>query len=300
MLQIYRERRMITIRVQAKNLSKVYGDYAAVNGISLQIKTGSLTAILGPNGAGKTTIIKLLTGQLTPSTGTITYQVGTKLGVVFQSSVLDADLTVIENLKFRAKQYQHVTLTKITELIQQLGIQNFTNQRYGTLSGGQKRRVDIARSLLNEPDILFLDEPTTGLDIQTRTVIWQLLHQLQMTRHLTIVLTTHYLDEADSADNIYVVDHGKVIGHGTASELKQHYAQRKLKLTLTPEALPDVMAQLVENSYQITGNVITIIPESVQAALVFLQRWQSVISDFDYQPGTMDDAFMTLTGKEMR
>ena len=177
--------------VQVKNLTKVYGDKVAVNGLNLEIESGSFTAILGPNGAGKSTTIQMLIGLLQPTSGQIIYAEQTKLGVVFQNSVLDANLTVVENLRIRAKQYKQVETGKIEQLIEQLGLASFAKQGYGTLSGGQKRRVDIARALLNSPDLLFLDEPTTGLDIQTRESIWKLLKDLQQKEKMTVVLITH-------------------------------------------------------------------------------------------------------------
>ncbi|KXU01825.1 Zinc ABC transporter, ATP-binding protein ZnuC [Streptococcus constellatus] len=190
--------------LETRYLSKVYGNKRVVHDLNLQIETGSFTAILGPNGAGKSTTIQMLTRLLQPTTGEILYNSNIKLGVVFQNSVLDDMLTVRENLDMRAGQYNMIDKGKVDSLIEQLGLKKFSTQLYGTLSGGQKRRVDIARALLNNPDVLLLDEPTTGLDIQTRKVIWDLIHHLQMKEKMTVILTTHYLDEADDADMIYI------------------------------------------------------------------------------------------------
>lgn len=284
----------------AKHLTKTYGRHVAVNGIDLQVEAGSLTAILGPNGAGKTTLIKMLIGQLTPSAGEITYQMTKKPGVVFQTSVLDAQLTVRENLSIRAQQYRHVPSGRIQELSEQLGLTKFLTQRYGTLSGGQKRRVDIARALLNQPEILFLDEPTTALDIQTRTAIWNLLQDLQRTQHLTIILTTHYLDEADTADNVYVVAAGRVIANGTAEAIKKQYAQNRLILTALqdPQALVEKL-QGASASIKVQANVVTCLVSNAEVALQLLDDCRSLISNFEFHPGTMDEAFMALTGKEL-
>lgn len=216
--------------VETKNLSKVYGDKVAVNGLDIQIERGSFTAILGPNGAGKSTTIQMLIGLLQPTSGQICYAEKPSLGVVFQNSVLDARLTVLENLTIRAKQYKEMPAGRIERLVSQLGLSAFAKQPYGTLSGGQKRRVDIARALLNSPDLLFLDEPTTGLDIQTRESIWSLLKQIQKEEQMTIVLTTHYLNEADDADQIYIVDHGQVIAQGSADQIKGNYARNVLRI----------------------------------------------------------------------
>lgn len=282
------------------NLTQKYGDHTAVDGINMDIEKGSLTAVLGPNGAGKSTTMRMLTGISQPSSGDIIYAPNTTIGVVFQSSVLDNQLTVKENLMIRAKQYRQVGLKQVEILIHDLGLTQFAGQLYETLSGGQKRRVDIARALLNNPDILFLDEPTTGLDIQTRLAIWQLLHDLQQTRQLTIVLTTHYLDEADHAQQVYVVDHGQIIASGSANQIKQRYASNQLTL-FTPDArslsekLPDNSSSQVINEHEIlikTGNA--------TEAITLITQYRSALTNFEYRLGTMDDAFVALTGKEMR
>ena len=286
--------------VETKNLSKVYGDEVAVNGLDIQIERGSFTAILGPNGAGKSTTIQMLIGLLQPTAGQIIYEEQTKLGVVFQNSVLDANLTVIENLQIRAKQYKRVEAGKIEKLIEQLGLTSFAKQRYGTLSGGQKRRVDIARALLNSPDLLFLDEPTTGLDIQTRESIWKLLKALQQKEKMTVVLTTHYLNEADDADKIYIVDHGQVIAQGSADQIKGNYARNVLRI-LTQHS-EDLKATLPTSCEWEQGkeNEFFFYPETTQEALALLSQLASYIEQFEFQAGTMDDAFMALTGREVR
>ena len=286
--------------VQVKNLTKVYGDKVAVNGLNLEIEAGSFTAILGPNGAGKSTTIQMLIGLLQSTSGQITYAEQTMLGVVFQNSVLDANLTVVENLQIRAKQYKQVETGKIEQLIEQLGLASFAKQRYGTLSGGQKRRVDIARALLNSPDLLFLDEPTTGLDIQTRESIWKLLKALQQKEKMTVVLTTHYLNEADDADKIYIVDHGQVIAQGSADQIKERYARNVLRiLTQDSEGLKAALSTSCEWE-QAKENEFFFYPEATQEALMLLSQLGSHIEQFEFQPGTMDDAFMALTGREVR
>jgi len=284
--------------LEAKQLTKTYGDHVAVNGLNLQIKQGSFTALLGPNGAGKSTTMNMLIGLLTPTAGKVTYQAQTKVGVVFQSSVLDGALTVQENLQIRAKQYRHVPRNKVAVVSQQLGLTEFLKQHYGTLSGGQKRRVDIARALLNDPDILFLDEPTTGLDIQTRTAIWTLLRHLQAERQLTVVLTTHYLDEADSADCVYIVDHGHLVASGTATEIKATYAADVLRLQAQDAA--QLRAKIRLEPVAATQNQLTFQVATAQAALDILLANRAMITDFEFRPGTMDDAFLSLTGKGMR
>lgn len=289
--------------LEAKGISQKYGDKVAVNQLSLSVQKGSLTALLGPNGAGKSTTMKMLIGLTKPTSGTVQYEQGTKIGVVFQNSVLDNELTVRENLESRANLYKGVNKARIAILITNLGLSGFANQRYGTLSGGQKRRVDIARALLNQPDILFLDEPTTALDIQSRMAIWHLLHQLQEQEGLTIVLTTHYLDEADHADKVYIVDHGQLIAKGSAEQIKKEHAKSRLIISLAPEKR-ELLIRTLDSAgyaYQAEGNEhLVILGLGSQATIELLSKVSAIIRDFEYRLGTMDDAFVALTGKEMR
>ncbi|MCI3917084.1 ABC transporter ATP-binding protein [Streptococcus intermedius] len=286
--------------LETRYLSKIYGNKRAVHDLNLQIEAGSFTAILGPNGAGKSTTIQMLTRLLQPTTGEILYNSNIKLGVVFQNSVLDDMLTVRENLDIRAGQYNRIDKGKVDSLIEQLGLKKFSTQLYGTLSGGQKRRVDIARALLNNPDVLFLDEPTTGLDIQTRKVIWDLIHHLQMKEKMTVILTTHYLDEADDADMIYIVDYGQVIAKGSADQIKEQYAQNFLKVFVTNSAdFKEIMEGNISFE-EVRPNEFLIHPETTGMALGLLTRGRSFIRQFEFRPGTMDDAFMALTGREVR
>ena len=286
--------------LETRHLSKIYGNKRAVHNLNLQIEAGSFTAILGPNGAGKSTTIQMLTKLLQPTTGEILYNSNIKLGVVFQNSVLDDMLTVRENLDIRAGQYNRIDKGKVDSLIEQLGLKKFSTQLYGTLSGGQKRRVDIARALLNNPDVLFLDEPTTGLDIQTRKVIWDLIHHLQMKEKMTVILTTHYLDEADDADMIYIVDYGQVIAKGSADQIKEQYAQNFLKVFVTNSAdFKEIMEGNISFE-EVRPNEFLIHPETTGMALGLLTRGRSFIRQFEFRPGTMDDAFMALTGREVR
>ena len=286
--------------LQAKNISKRYRNHLAVDNIQLQFKRGTFNAILGPNGAGKSTTISMLIGLKQPTQGEIIYESGTKIGVVFQTSVLDEMLTVRENLAIRARQYKGLKPNRVSSLIGRLGLSAFQKQKYGTLSGGQKRRVDIARALLSQPDILFLDEPTTGLDIQTRKSIWDLLYQLQREEGMTVVLTTHYLDEADEADQIYIVDHGKVIAQGSALDIKSQYAKNILKIrfkgieqieSLKTSGMSVEQQSQLEYVFQ---------PESEREAIDYLAQVRDRIAHFEFRPGTMDDAFIALTGREVR
>lgn len=174
----------------------------------------------------------MLTGLLKPTSGVISYAADLKIGLVFQNSILDNELTVKDNLYLRARMYRNFSQEWLEQLIDLIGIKNFLKQKFGTLSGGQKRRVDIARALICKPNLLFLDEPTTGLDIQTRNAIWELLTKLQEQQDLTIFLTTHYLEEAENADQMYILENGQILASGSAAEIKSQYAPNKLILTV--------------------------------------------------------------------
>ena len=286
--------------LQAKNISKRYGNHLAVNNIHLQFEKGTFNAILGPNGAGKSTTISMVIGLKQPTQGEIIYEPGTKIGVVFQTSVLDEMLTVRENLAIRARQYKELKPNRVSDLIGRLGLSAFQKQRYGTLSGGQKRRVDIARALLSQPDILFLDEPTTGLDIQTRKSIWDLLYQLQREEGMTVVLTTHYLDEADEADQIYIVDHGKVIAQGSALDIKSQYATNILKIRFKERQQIESLKSSGMSVEQQSQLEYVLRPESEREAIDYLVQVRDKLAHFEFRPGTMDDAFIALTGREVR
>ena len=242
----------------------------------------------------------MLIGLKQPTKGEIIYEPGAKIGMVFQTSVLDEMLTVRENLAIRARQYKGLKPNRVSDLIGRLGLSAFQKQRYGTLSGGQKRRVDIARALLHSPDLLFLDEPTTGLDIQTRKSIWDLLYQLQREEGMTVVLTTHYLDEADEADQIYIVDHGKVIAQGSALDIKSRYAKNILKIRFKEIQQIESLKTSGMSVEQQSQMEYIFQPKSEREAIDYLAQVRDRIAHFEFRPGTMDDAFIALTGREVR
>ena len=281
--------------IETYNLTKKYGKKLALNKVNLKVDRGQLVAYLGTNGAGKSTTINILTGLLKPTSGTITYAKDLKIGVVFQSSVLDDVLSVNENLNLRAQMYRDVSKAWLEQLIDLIGIRSFLHQKYGTLSGGQKRRVDIARALIDHPDILFLDEPTTGLDLQTRIVIWNLLQKLQKEQGLTIFLTTHYLEEAENADQMYILENGQVLANGSAYEIKDKYAPSKLVITLKEKQRLITTYPVIERNKatEIDGldphEVITLVHEN-----------QASIKSFEYRQGSIDDAFIKIAGKELQ
>ena len=281
--------------IETYNLTKKYGKKLALNKVNLKVDRGQLVAYLGTNGAGKSTTINILTGLLKPTSGTITYAKDLKIGVVFQSSVLDDVLSVNDNLNLRAQMYRDVSKAWLERLIDLIGIRSFLHQKYGTLSGGQKRRVDIARALIDHPDILFLDEPTTGLDLQTRIVIWNLLQKLQKEQGLTIFLTTHYLEEAENADQMYILENGPVLANGSAYEIKDKYAPSKLVITLKEKQRLVTTYPVIERNKE--TEIDGLDPHEV---ITLLHDNQSKIKSFEYRQGSIDDAFIKIAGKELQ
>jgi len=290
------------------DLTKTFGATTAVNHVTLTIPTGKFVALLGPNGAGKSTILAMITGLLPPSSGHITLDglspqdvaYREQFGVVFQRSVLDADLTVQQNLRLRAGLYHHINIAWQHQLFQRFELTALQHQKYGTLSGGQRRRVDIVRALLHQPHILLLDEPSTGLDLQTRTAIWDAFEALQRTEDLTIILTTHYLEETERADWVYIVDQGRIIASDTVSKLQQTYA--RYQLILHSPNLPQLAQDLTTagiTAIKLT-NALQVSVANAQASIAILERFKFQISDFDGHPGDMNAVFLALTGKVVR
>lgn len=286
---------VVEMLMSVKNLVKSYGDKKAVDGLSLEIKEGQLLAFIGTNGAGKSTTIRMLVGLLKPDEGNIERLLGIKIGIVFQNSILDNQLSVADNLTIRSKLYQSIDMNWVEKLYALLDITpDMLKQKYGQLSGGQRRKIDIARALLHKPNLLFLDEPTTGLDIQSRQQIWSVMRQLQEEEKMSIFLTTHYLEEADNADWTYIVDHGKILAEGSAKELKEKYAQTHLEISFHDNDHQDIgFPYPLENGKA----VITI--SSTQEAISILTKHQENIKDFSYIKGDMNSVFLKVVGREI-
>lgn len=295
------------------HLKKSYRTVQAVNDISFYVEEGAFFAFLGPNGAGKSTTIDMLCTLVQPDSGQIELngfivgkddaKIRSSIGVVFQGSLLDKLLTVRENLIVRGSFYG-LSRKQIKNAVEQAaeatGISEFIDRRYGELSGGQRRRADIARSLINTPKILFLDEPTTGLDPQTRKSVWETIHQIQKQSRMTVFLTTHYMEEAEHADYITVIDHGVLSAQGSPSDLRTQYSTDCLKMYT--EDLPTLQSVLNHNHivYECSANSVTIPLANTKQAIAILQICESYIMNFEVRNGTMDDAFIKITGEAIR
>jgi multidrug/hemolysin transport system ATP-binding protein len=299
--------------IEVSDLKKSYGNVKAIDGISFYVETGKLFAFLGPNGAGKSTTIDIICTFLKPDSGSAVIDgnvlgdsdgaIRSVIGAVFQDGLLDPLLTVRENLKIRGGFYglKRTDLEKaIGNAASATGISDFIDRQYGKLSGGQRRRADIARALVNTPKILFLDEPTTGLDPQTRKNVWETVKRLQRDSGVTVFLTTHYMEEAAEADYVIVIDNGKIAAKGTPTELKERYATDLLKLSPADEnKLREVMQKNNVEYAETAGRLIIKIAKTTDA-LSILDLCRDNIKGFEVINGTMDDAFIGITGKEIR
>ena len=297
--------------IEVVNLTRRYGSLTAVDGISFTVESGSLFAFVGPNGAGKSTTVAVLTTLAPAHGGTVAYSIDKKrcllgrddqeirsqIGIVFQDSLLDRTLTVRTNLEIRSRLYAR-RHKPVDEVVRVLCLDDIVTRKYGTLSGGQRRRVDIARALLAAPQILFLDEPTTGLDPQSRNLVWQTIAQLRQELGLTVFLTTHYLEEADQADQVTVIDHGKVIASGTPAELRATYCRYKVRLR-GPTELDEALRR-ANTAHTRTHDVIEVPVGSPAEARRVINEYADVITDFEVIHGTMDDVFLALTGTSLR
>lgn len=298
-----------------ENLTKTYGNLKAVDNISFYVEEGSLFAFLGPNGAGKSTTISILNTFLKPDGGKVEIggrilgkedsKIRAEIGAVFQESLLDPLLTVKENLSIRGSFYGlkgKNLKNAVTDAIEKSGATEFMNRPYGKLSGGQRRRADIARALINTPKILFLDEPTTGLDPQTRLAVWETVSNLRKEYGMTVFLTTHYLEEAENAGYVVIMDSGKIAAQGTPVELKSKYVSDMLTIYHKDSTMEDIEKILKSNNmkYTFTKETVKIPVESTFAALPIVNELKDYIFDFEVQKGKMDDLFVAVTGKEIK
>ncbi len=294
--------------IEIKNLNKSFNDIKAVNDLSFSVKSGELFAFLGINGAGKSTTINILCGQLKKDSGSITVdsfdldrdmdKIKSQLGVVYQTSVLDSPLSVYDNLESRAALYGitgQAFKEKLIELADALDFADLLKRPVGKLSGGQRRRIDIARALIHDPKILILDEPTTGLDPQTRRTLWNVINNLRKEKNITVFLTTHYMEEAADADYVVILDSGRLIAEGTPLELKNKYTGDFVTLYGVEEesvkAL-NIKYEQIKGAYRLT------VPNTV-AATELIVKHTDLFKDFEITKGKMDDVFLNATGKKL-
>lgn len=294
--------------IEISHLTKTFGEVKAVNDLSFRVTSGELFAFLGVNGAGKSTTISIMCGTLSKDGGKVIVNgndiddgvkaVTRDIGVVFQSSVLDGALTVRDNLYSRAALYG-ITGKAATERIEELGelleFKNLMNRTLGKLSGGQRRRIDVARALIHRPKILILDEPTTGLDPQTRKTLWEVVENLRKRDGMTVFLTTHYMEEAADADYVVILDAGKIVAEGTPLELKNKYTGDFITVYNPDEAAIAKLGLPTEN----IRDAVRIAVKDTAAARDLIIAHPELFSDFEITKGKMDDVFLAVTGKKL-
>ena len=292
--------------IEVNNLSKSYGTLKAVDNISFDVEEGELFAFLGVNGAGKSTTINMICNIITPDSGDIKIcgeditnkEAKKNIGVVFQGSVLDDRLTILENLKSRAAIYslsKDYINNRINELTNLLDLSEILNKKYKNLSGGQRRRCDIARALIHNPKILFLDEPTTGLDPKSRIMVWNVIDNLRKNANLTVFLTTHYMEETKDANRVVIIDHGHILVNDTPINLKEKYTKNYLKIYMEKNTFIEARFK----SFDYKTNAYYIPFDSSNEVISFIENNKDILNDFEVIKGDMDDVFLNVTGKEL-
>lgn len=294
--------------IRISNLTKSFGEVKAVQNLSFCVKKGELFAFLGVNGAGKSTTINIMCGQLDKDEGNIIIDgydldndcqnIKSEIGVVFQSSVFDSALSVYDNLENRAALYGitgDAFNNRLLELAEELDFKDLLKRTVGKLSGGQRRRIDVARALINRPKILILDEPTTGLDPQTRKTLWNVVYELRKKEKMTVFLTTHYMEEAAEADYVVILDGGKIVAEGTPLTLKNTYTGDYITLYGADEK---VVKGLGVNYEKIKDAYRLFVPNTKFATDLIVKN-PSAFSDYEITKGKMDDVFLAVTGKKL-
>lgn len=294
--------------IEINNLDKSFQDVHAVNDLSLRVKEGELFAFLGVNGAGKSTTISIMCGMLAKDGGKVFIdgkdvdkdmrEITKELGVVFQNTVLDAKLSVKDNLTSRAALYGITgkeAKQRIAHLAELLEFKDILNRTFGKLSGGQKRRVDVARALLNNPKILILDEPTTGLDPEARKALWSVVTSLRKNQNMTVFLTTHYMEEAADADYVVILDSGKISAEGTPLELKNNYTGDFVTIYNVDEDKIKALGLPYEN----IRDAVRIAVKNTEEARDLIVWHPDLFTDFEITKGKMDDVFLAVTGKKL-
>ncbi|MCD2224313.1 ABC transporter ATP-binding protein [Listeria cossartiae] len=295
--------------IKLTNVVKTFGKVEAVKGINLEVEKGSLFAFLGENGAGKSTTLSMICTESEPTSGEIfiddeklTFKnrkaFRQKLGVVFQDNVLDDLLTVRENLYNRASLYgkTKVEIAERLKLVSSImGIEDILNRRFGKLSGGQKRRAEIARAIMHDPEILLLDEPTTGLDPKTRVSVWEIIDYLREELGMTVFLTTHYLEEAKDADQLAVIHKGKIIAEGTPASIRSRFSVDKIFFYEPKLAELQTIIEELNLPYKVSKGTmrVDVVKEDV-GILAILNQAEGLYSSFEVIKGNLDDAFISM------
>lgn len=294
--------------IEISSLSKRFGEVQAVNDLSFRVKEGELFAFLGINGAGKSTTINIMCGQLSKDSGTVQLSgvdldsdpdsIKRNLGVVFQNSVLDKELSVQDNLQSRAALYGirgKAFRERLAELAGLLEFDDLLKRTVGKLSGGQRRRIDIARALIHRPKILILDEPTTGLDPQTRSTLWQVIGDLRKNEGMTVFLTTHYMEEAADADYVVILDSGMIAAEGTPLELKNTYTGD----FITVYGAEESQIKQLGAPYETIRDAYRVSVPNTAAATELILKYPDIFRDYEITKGKMDDVFLAVTGKKL-
>lgn len=294
--------------IEINSLTKSFGSVRAVDGISFSVGEGQLFALLGVNGAGKSTTISIICRQLKRDSGSVLVDsvsvdddpvsVKKKLGVVFQNSLLDPSLSVIDNLSIKASLYgmSKVEFSERLEILsEKLSFKNILKRTLGRLSGGQRRRIDIARALIHCPDILILDEPTTGLDPQTRRQLWDVISDQRREKNMTVLLTTHYMEEAADSDYVVIMDSGRIAASGTPLELKNTYTGDFIAIYGKNED----EIKLLGRKYERIPNGFRVTVKNSAEATELIIKHPEIFSDYEISKGKMDDVFLAVTGKKL-
>lgn len=291
--------------IEIQHLIKDFKDVRAVNDLSFKVKKGEFFAFLGVNGAGKSTTISIMCGKLSRNSGSVLIngldidkdmdQIRKVLGVVYQNNVLDKVLTVYDNLKSRAGLY-NITGEEFKKRYEYfadiLDFKDLKDRVYGKLSGGQKRRVDIARALLHNPEILILDEPTTGLDPQTRKLVWEVIDKIRKERQMTVFLTTHYMEEVSDANYVVILNKGEIVASGTPLELKNKYTGDFISIYSIKKEDIDKLGL----KYEIIPNGYRIEVKDTEEATKLITTYPNLFKDYEVIKGKMDDVFLNATG----
>lgn len=298
--------------VKIENLHKSFKDVKAVDGISFCVKEGELFAFLGVNGAGKSTTINIISGILQKDSGKALIcgedldknidKIKSNIGIVFQNSVLDKKLSGYDNLKYRAALYGIFGTdfkNRLKEMTELLDLKDILKRPINKLSGGQKRRLDIARALIHNPKLLILDEPTTGLDPKTRITVWSVIDKLRSEQGLTVFLTTHYMEEASDSDYVVILDSGKIATEGTPHELKNKYANDYIKFYKKKDEAEEFFVGLGKHIRK-ERDFILVKLDSTNEVPKYIAQKPEIFDDFEVLKGNMDDVFLNVTGKDLK